>query len=127
MKMKEKLSAVMAAASIALALVPASARADEIPLITGAQWMQSSDQAKKAYLVGIANIVQIETAYESGNPPPDSQSILPRLAKGLRGQTLDSVRLGLDRWYTANSDRLQRPVIETLWFEMVLPGLKYNK
>jgi len=127
MKMKEKLSAAMAAACIALALAPVSVRADEIPLITGAQWVRSSDQMKKAYLVGIANIVQIETAYESGNPPPDSQSILPRLAKGMRGQTLDSVRLGLDGWYAAHTDQLQRPVIETLWFEMVLPGLKYSK
>jgi hypothetical protein len=53
------------------------ARADELPLVTGKQWTESTDQVKKAYLIGIANIVQ-----------------------------------------------LQRPVIETLWFEMALPGLQ---
>ena len=49
---------------------------------------------------------------------------MPRLAKGLRGQTLDSVREGLDKLYVTNPDKLKRPVIETIWFEMVVPGLK---
>jgi len=60
-------------------------------------------------------------------PAADTQSIIPRLARGLKGQTLDTVRQGLDRWYAANPDKLQRPVIETIWFEMVIPGLKSNK
>ena len=79
---------------------------------------------KKVYLIGIANVIQIETAYHAASPPSDAQSIVPRVAKGLKGHTLDSVRDGLDRWYAANPDRMQRPVIETIWFEMVVPGLQ---
>jgi hypothetical protein len=81
---------------------------------------------KKAYLVGVANVLQIETAYEGSNPPTDAQSMVPRFVKGLRGggHTLDSVREGIDKWYAANPDKMQRPVIEIIWFEMVVPGLK---
>jgi len=104
-----------------------SARAQEVPLITGKQWTQSSEQTKKAYLVGIANLVQVDTAYYEGKPPADTQSIVPRFAKGLSGHTLDSVRQGVDRWYAAHPDELQRPVIETIWFEMVIPGLQPKK
>ena len=104
-----------------------TARADDVPLVTGQQWTQSTEQVKKVYLVGLANIAQVETAYQAGNPPADTQSVIPRMVKGLKGQTLDSVREGLDRWYAANPGKLQRPVIETLWFEMVLPGLQTNK
>jgi hypothetical protein len=100
------------------------ARAEEIPLITGEHWTKSSEEMKKAYLVGIANIVQIQTAYEGPTPAPDAQSILPRMVRGLKGQTLDSVRDGLNKWYAAHPDRVQRPVIETIWFEMVVPGLR---
>ncbi|KAF7962452.1 hypothetical protein AWV80_21630 [Cupriavidus sp. UYMU48A] len=96
-------------------------------MVTGKQWTESSEQMKKAYLVGIANVVQVDVAYHAGNTPPDSQTIVPRLARGLKGHTLDSVRQGLDRWYAANPDRLQRPVLETIWFEMVVPGLQANK
>ncbi|GJG98190.1 hypothetical protein [Cupriavidus pauculus] len=118
--------AVTAAALIALSLATNS-RADEVPLITGKQWTDSSEQTKKAYLVGIANVVQVDIAYHEGKPPPDGQSIVPRFARGLRGQSLDSVRQGVDRWYAAHPDQLQRPVIETIWFEMVVPGLQTKK
>jgi len=117
----------MMVACVTVAAAWGSARAQEIPIVTGALWTTSSDQVKKAYLVGIANAIQVEAAYEGTNPPPDAQSIVPRLAKGMKGQTLDSVRDGLDKWYAANPDKLQRPVIETIWFEMVVPGLAKNK
>jgi hypothetical protein len=114
-------------ACLVLALTWSHAGAADIPVITGEHWTTSSEEMKKAYLVGIANLLQIETAYHVENPPTDAQSIVPRLVKGLQGQTLDSVREGLNRWYAENPDQLQRPVIETVWFEMAAPGLQKHK
>jgi hypothetical protein len=111
-------------ACLAAALMSGVVRAQEVPLITGEHWTKSSEELKKVYLIGIANVAQIETAYQVGNPPSDAQSVVPRLVKGLKGHTLDSVRDGLNKWYAAHPDQLQRPVIETIWFEMVVPGLK---
>lgn len=127
MAMKSRTRAALAAACVALATGSGLARADEVPLVNGAQWIQSTDQVKKAYLVGIVNIVQVERAYHAGNAPTDAQSVLPRMSMGMRDQTLDSVRDGLDRWYAMHPDQLQRPVIETLWFEMALPGLQKSR
>jgi hypothetical protein len=101
------------------------ARAESIPIVTGEQWTTSSAEAKKAYLVGVANVLEIERAY-AGNMSASSNDIAPRFAKGMQGQTLDSVQKGLDNWYAANPTKIQHPVIETLWFEMVMPGLKKN-
>jgi hypothetical protein len=84
----------------------------------------AAQEVKKAYLVGMANIALVEITYEGPNPLPDSQTVLPRIQRGLKGHTLDSVREGLNKWYAAHPDQLQRPVIETIWFEMVVPGLK---
>jgi hypothetical protein len=113
--------------SIAIAAVfSGGARAEEIAQVTGVHWMKSSEDQKKAYLIGIANIAEIEMAYGGTSPRPDEQSILPRMARGLKGQTLDSVREGLNRWYAANPGRVDRPVIETIWYEMVVPGLAKN-
>jgi len=109
---------------VTLAVAWGSARADEAPLITGEHWTKSTERLKKVYLIGIANVIQVETAYHAASPPSDAQSFVPRFAKGLKGQALDSVREALDRWYAANPDRLQRPIIETIWFEMVVPGLQ---
>jgi hypothetical protein len=127
MAMKLQLRMLMAVACIVSAGVLGSARADEVPLVTGEHWTKSPEQSKRAYLIGIANALQVESAYEGATPPPDTQSVVPRFVKGLKGHTLDSVREGLDRWYAAHPDRLQRPVIETIWFEMVVPGLQKAK
>jgi hypothetical protein len=127
MAIKLQLRIAVFAALIALAAVCGVARAQEIPLVTGEHWTKSSEEMKKAYLVGMANIAFLETAYEGTNPPSDVQSLLPRMVKGLKGQTLDSVRDALNKWYAAHPDQLSRPVIETIWFEMVLPGLKNVK
>jgi hypothetical protein len=126
MMTKLKMYAVIAVTCASLA-ASVAARADDISLVTGQQWTQSSEQVKKAYLVGIANIVQVEIAFQRGHSPADSQTVIPRFARGLSGESLDSVREKVDRWYAAHSDRLQRPVIETIWFEMVVPGLAHNK
>ena len=127
MAMKSELRAVLLAACVVLSTATGSARAQEVPIVNGELWTKSTEQVKKAYLVGIANVLQVETAYQAANKPSDTQSLVPRAAKGLQGQTLDTVREGLDRWYAANPSRLQRPVLETLWFEMVVPGLDKAK
>lgn len=124
MAMKLQFRAAMFVACMTLAMVSGVARADEVPLINGEHWTKSTEQLKKVYLIGIANVVQVETAYFGATPPSDAQSFVPRFAKGLKGQTLDSVRETLDRWYAANPNRLQRPIIETIWFEVVVPGLQ---
>ncbi|WP_280289901.1 hypothetical protein [Pseudomonas sp. BN417] len=122
-----RMGTLVLAACVTLAAASGIARADEVPMITGEQWMQSSEQLKKAYLVGIANAYQVEAAYHGSKPLSDEQSLIPRFGRGLKGHTLDTVREGLNQWYAANPDRVKRPVIETIWFEMVVPGLQKNK
>jgi len=114
----------MVLAIAASATFSGGTRAEEIAQVTGVHWTKSTEEQKKAYLIGIANIAQIEMAYAGASPLSDDQSILPRMARGLKGETLDSVREGLNKWYAANPGRLDRPVIETIWYEMVVPGLK---
>lgn len=116
--------AAMFVACMALMALRGVARAQEVPVVTGEHWTKSSEEVKKAYLIGIANLLQVENAYFGANPPSDAQSFVPRMTRGLKGATLDSVRTGLNDWYAKNPDKLQRPVLEVVWFEMVVPGLK---
>ena len=120
---KQPWRAIALAACAGWLLVTGTANADEVPMVTGEHWVKSSDELKKAYLIGVANVLQVEQAYEGTSPPTDAQSVVPRMAKGLKGQTLDSVRERLNRWYAAHPDQIKRPVLETIWFEIVVPGL----
>ncbi|MGF6637221.1 hypothetical protein [Paraburkholderia sp. MM6662-R1] len=110
---------------LSLSMMGNVARAEGIPIVTGQQWMASSEAEKKAYLVGIANLLDVERAY--GGATSNRNDIPQRFGKGMQGQTLDSVRQGLDNYYAANPTMVQHPVIETLWFQMVVPGLNKNQ
>ena len=127
MRMKTQLRAGLLSACATLALAGGIARADEVPLVTGEQWTKSTADVKKVYLVGIANTLQVESAYEGATPPGDAQSLVPRFGKGLTGQTLDSVKDRLDGYYAANPDKLKRPVLETIWFEIIVPATPKSK
>ena len=115
--------ALIVLACLTLSLTSIGAGAQEVPVVTGEHWTKSGPDQKKAYLLGIANLVQVELAYFGGNPPTDNQSFIPRMARGLRAETIDSVRNAVDRWYAANPTRLSRPVLDVIWGEVVVPGL----
>lgn len=115
---------LLAAVALASALGAVNAQAQQqIPVVTGEHWTKSSPEVKKAYLVGLSNAFTVQGAYENANPPSDAQSMVPRLNKGMRGQTLDGVSSQLDAYYAKNPDKLKRPVVDTIWFEIVVPGL----
>ena len=124
MVMKLQLRAIMFMVCVSLLGLAGSVRADETPLVTGEHWTKSSEQVKRVYLIGIVNLLQIERAYYGNNPPSDEISIVPRFVKGVEGQTIDSVQRTLDKWYAAHPDQLSRPVLDTIWFEIVVPGLR---
>ena len=126
-KLKFRLRATLLAACTAAALAGGAAQAQEIPLVTGEHWTKSTEQNKKAYLVGLTNMLQVEIAYQAGNTLPDSQTVVPRFAKGLKGHTLDGAIAKLDAWYAKNPGRMQQTVVETIWYELVVPGLQQNK
>ncbi|EEA01438.1 conserved hypothetical protein [Burkholderia sp. H160] len=125
MAIKPQWRTLLSLTFLSLAMIGNVARAESIPIVTGQQWMASTDDQKKAYLIGIANVIDVERAY-AGNMAK-SDDIAQRFGMGMQGQTLDSVRQGLDSYYAANPAMIQHPVIETIWFQMVVPGLKKNQ
>ncbi|WP_415774632.1 hypothetical protein [Paraburkholderia sp. J11-2] len=126
MASKPRWRALFSLSLLSLSMMGNAVHAQSIPIVTGQQWMASSEEAKKAYLVGIANLLEVERAY-AGNSASSNNDISLRFGKGMQGQTLDSVRQGLDSYYASNPAMIQHPVIETLWFQMVLPGLNKNQ
>lgn len=127
MQVKHLLGPAAVALSILFAPPGAAAPPEPAPIITGKHWTESDANLKKAYLLGMANVLQVEQAYQARKALPDSQTIVPKFARGLQGQTLDSVRETVDRWYAANPSQLDRPVVETIWFEVVMPATSKTK
>lgn len=97
---------------------------------TGEYWTKSTPTEKEAYLFGIESAVAVEK----------SISDLP--AKGKRGKTVTSLSpfekgwmtafrdtprkqivKEVDDWYAANPSKMSRPVLDVIWYDVIVPRL----
>ena len=87
-------------------------------VVNGDMWLRSTADHRKAFLVGAANMLALESAYAKhmGTTPPPAGA---RAAKALDGMTLDQVSSRVTRWYEANPGRRTMPVIGVIWLDMV--------
>jgi len=96
----------------------------DLEIITGEHWTDSSLEQKRAFLFGVGNVLEIEEAmagddYESMR----GRSIVPVLLEGLSGTPIANIVMQLDQFYMDHPDQAKRSVIEVLYLEMALPNL----
>ena len=111
------------AALLCLALT-GIANAGEVPVVTGEHWTQATEKEKKAFLLGMATIIMIEYNLQAKQAAPSEATVVPELVEGLSGSTFEQVMSQVDAYYQAEPDQIKRPVVETIWFEQVIPNLK---
>ena len=127
MKISNQLKSAAFAAALVCSLSTVSnaeSMADDpdVPIATGEHWTVASENGKLAYLLGIANTLDVEQAIHGDNPPADDASLVPVMMRGLNGMTLKQIAAALDRWYADHPAQLKRPVLETIWFELAKPN-----
>ena len=96
-----------------VAPVQNQAIAEDVPLVDGKLWTESTQAEKKAFLVGISNLLNVEYAYQVRgiNPPSNEQSIVPRLYEKIDDVTLDQAIRRVDQWYAKNPDKMNKPTL----------------
>jgi hypothetical protein len=99
---------------------------DDLEIVTGEHWTDSSMEQRRAYLFGVGNMLEIEQAmagdtYQSMR----GRSVVPVLLEGLSGVSISDIVVQLDKFYADHPDQLNRPVIEVLYLEMALPNLHH--
>ena len=104
------------------ALAQSIADDPDAPIATGEHWTTAQENSKLAYLLGVVNVLEIEQALQADAPPADTDSVVPVMVRGLKDMTLNQIKDALDRWYADNPGQLNRPVLETIWFELAEPN-----
>ena len=93
-----------------------------VRLIQGTHWVESDEKAKIGYLYGLENFAEVEQAMHGDNVPADDASLVPVLVRGLSGKSVEDVMEELDAFYAAHPEKLERPVLETIYLELALPN-----
>lgn len=96
----------------------------EIPVVTGDHWTTASEDQKKAFLLGMATILELDQEVQGTNPPPACKSLVNTWCQGLSAYSLSDLRMALDEYYWKNPDKLARPVVDVMWRELTLPNVK---
>jgi hypothetical protein len=99
--------------------VPASAQSknDEL-VVNGNDWMSSSVAERKAFLVGVANMIMAEGAYAKKNnqaTPPVSAQII----NATQTAKIGDIEARITRWYEANPSKVATPVMAVVWQDIV--------
>jgi hypothetical protein len=89
-------------------------------IVNGDLWLKSTNDLRKAFLVGAANMIALETAYGRKMGTPTSPAV-ERATHALQGMTLDQIASRVTKWYEANPTRHDVPVIGVIWIDMVKP------
>ncbi|MFO1417144.1 MAG: hypothetical protein U1E83_00600 [Methylotetracoccus sp.] len=119
----------LAAAWLCIAwLVPLYASEPVTPgstLVDGSLWTRSSPGERRAYLIGIGNMITVGDLYDQKKVPQQSGTLSRRLADIARVHpvTLEGAEQRITRWYEAHPDQLAKPVLAVIWLDMIKPNL----
>ena len=115
--------------SVLIALAPglapeARAQASRPPagqasiLVDGTDWMDASSQERRAFLMGVGNMIVAETAYAKHQQlatPPASDRIVAAVKEMKLGEIEDRIT----GWYEANPSKRSFPVMGVIWQHIV--------
>lgn len=92
----------------------------QIPVVTGEHWVKSSPQEREAFLLGAGTIIELDQ--EVQGTPPAPNSTINVWAKGLSPYTFQQMAAAINKWYADHPDKLSRPVVEVMWYELARPN-----
>ena len=121
-----KKNLIASAVFLNLAILSTPGVAEEVPIVDGKLWGESSNVEKKAYLVGVSNFIVLEHAVQarSKKPPTPYQSAVPDFYQHTDDVTLDGAIQAVDDWYENNPGKTKTPVLTVLWKAFVAPKLR---
>lgn len=109
--------------------------ANPIEQFTGKYWQTSSQTEKEAYIFGIESAITVDYFISQEEK---KQSKRKRISSALSKFDQDWIKAFQDvprkqivdeinKWYDANPEAINRPVMDTIWYELIVPRLNNSK
>ena len=87
-------------------------------VVDGTDWMAASSQERRAFLMGVGNMIAAEIAYAKHHqlaPPPASD----RIAAAVQELKVSDIESAITAWYEANAGKQSFPVMGVVWQHIV--------
>ena len=110
-----------------------NSKANPVDQFTGAAWQKTPEAEKLAFLFGVETAITVEyfvngkiaeKATKEGKRPVYTLSPFEKgwMKAFDNVNRADIIKL-VDSWYAANPDKLDRPVMGVIWYELIAPRL----
>ena len=110
-----------------------NSKANPVDQFTGVAWQKTPEAEKLAFLFGVETAITVEyfvngkvveKAAKEGKRPVYTLSPFEKgWMKAFKGVSRAEVVKLVDDWYAANPQRLERPVMNVIWREIIEPRL----
>lgn len=84
-------------------------------LADGRNWQDSSMEQRRAYLVGVSNVISVGARYDSKHLAAGADTFALRAQRGLVGARMEPAIAIVDAWYKAHPNELSTPVLSVVW------------
>ena len=114
MKLKIRFPAVVCLGLSLLLGCIGNAVAGEEFVVRGSDWTASSEEQKRAFLAGMATMIEVEQELQARSSAKNVKSSVPTLVDGLKDMTIVEIVGAVDAHYASNND-LDIPVFNVIW------------
>lgn len=101
--------------------------------LTGTVWQKTAETDKAAFLLGVESAIAVEyfvnakiteKAAKTGKKPTCTLSPFEKgWMKAFKDVNRADIVKMVDQWYAANPNKLDRPVLGVIWYELIAPRL----
>lgn len=114
MKTRTRFAAIVCLGLALLTGGAGNALAGEEFVVRGSDWTASSDEQKRAFLAGMATMIEIEQEMQAKSSAKNVKSTVPTLVEGLDDMTIVEIVSAIDMHYAKNNDP-DTPVFHVIW------------
>jgi hypothetical protein len=98
----------------------------EMPLLRGDLWINMDAESKVAFVWGAGHIVTIEEVVMQKYPELQRDSFVMKVVEATTNSPMkmNEVVAEVDKYYQANPDKLDTPVMRVIWDQLIKPKIK---
>lgn len=98
----------------------------EMPLLRGDMWIKMDQDSKVAFVWGAGHVVTIEEVIMQKYPELKRDSFVMKVVEATTNSPMkmNDVVAEVDKYYQANPDKLDTPVMRVIWDTVIKPNIK---
>lgn len=98
----------------------------EMPLLRGDLWIKMNEDSKVAFVWGAGHVVTIEEIIMQKYPELQRDSFVLKVVEATTNSPMKMVDVvaEVDKYYQANPDKLDTPVMRVIWDQLIKPKIK---